>query len=251
LEKLGINPIFLLSQIVNFLILAFLLQRFAYKPILNALDARRERIEKGLEDARLAEEARANAESERQQILDEARVEAQGIVAEANQRGETQAAKIIEEARAQAQALRGEARSEAQAERDRMLGEMRGQISALAITAANQLIGESLDEQRQMQLVREFFSGIKAGEVQVAEKVGALVGEKAVGMPVRVTSALPLSEADQTTYRSYLQTQLGADATIEFRSDPALLGGVVLRVGDQVVDDSVSGKLSSLRQSLG
>ena len=115
MEQLGINPIFLLSQIVNFAVLAILLRVFAYKPILNMLDKRRERIEKGLEDARLAEEARANAETERQKILDGARAEAQGIVAEANQRGETQAANIIEESKTQAQAVLEEARSNAAA----------------------------------------------------------------------------------------------------------------------------------------
>jgi F-type H+-transporting ATPase subunit b len=253
LEQLGINPIFLLSQIVNFLILAILLRVFAYKPILNVLDKRRERIEQGLEDARLAEEARANAESERQKILDGARVEAQGIVAEANQRGEAQAAQIVGEAQAQAGTILDEARAEAQAERDRMLDEMRGQIAALSIAAANQLIGEALDERRQMQLVAEFFSGVKDGKIRVAEKAGALsqrgaarAGEKAV-----ITSALPLSEDDQATYHSYLQSQLGADTTVEFKTDPTILGGVVLRVGDVVVDDSVAGKLGALRQSLG
>jgi F-type H+-transporting ATPase subunit b len=245
LEQLGINPIFLLSQIVNFAILAFLLHRFAYKPTLNMLDQRRERIEKGLEDARLAEEARQNAEHERQQILDQARIEAQSVVAEANQRGEAQAAKIVEEAQQQAHGILVDARVEARAERDRLLAEMRGQISALAIAAANQLIGSSLDEKRQMELVDEFFSGVKDGEVKVAEAVRALVGQNAV-----VTSALPLTEADQATYRSYLQAQLGPGANIEFRTDPAIMGGVVLRVGDMVVDDSVSGKLGALRQSL-
>jgi len=245
LEQLGINPIFLLSQIANFALLAFLLHRFAYKPILKMLDQRRERIEKGLEDARLAEEARANAEQERQQVLDQARAEAQGVVAEANQRGETQAAKLVEEAQQQASGILDDARTEAKAERDRLLAEMRGQISALAIAAANQLIGSSLDEKRQMELVDEFFSGVKDGEVKVAQAVAALAGQKAI-----VTSALPLTEADQATYRSYLQGQLGPGATIEFRSDPAIMGGVVLRVGDMVVDDSVSGKLGALRQSL-
>jgi F-type H+-transporting ATPase subunit b len=245
-EQLGINPIFLLSQIINFLVLAFLLQRFAYKPILNVLDKRREEVEKGLEDARLAAEARANAESERQQVLDQARAEAQGVVAEATQRGEDQAAKIVAAAQEQAQAIMDEARSEAQAERERLLGEMRGQIAALSIAAANRLVGEALDEERQRQLVNEFFSGVKAGKVQIADKVGALAGEKAV-----VTSSLPLDEADQATYRNYLQAQLGAGAAVEFKTDPAILGGVVLRVGDIVVDDSVTAKMGALRQSLG
>jgi F-type H+-transporting ATPase subunit b len=246
LEQIGINPIYLLSQIVNFAVLALLLYRFAYRPVLNVLDERRERIEKGLEDARLADEARANAESERQRILEEARSEAQGIVAEANQRGEVQAASIVEEAQSQAQTILEDSRAEARAERDRMLGEMRGQISALAIAAANQLISASLDEQRQMQLVDEFFSGIRAGRVKVADRVDRLAGERAV-----VTSALPLTEADRATYRSYLQEQLGTDVAVEFRTDPTIMGGVVLRVGDVVVDDSVSGKMGALRQRLG
>lgn len=246
MEQLGINPIFLLSQIVNFLLLAFLLRRFAYEPILNVLDKRREGVEKGLEDARLAAEARANAESERQQVLDQARVDAQGVVGEANQRGEDQSAKIVAEAQGQAQTILAEARTEAAAERDRLLGEMRGQIAALAIAAANQLIGEALDEERQKQLVAAFFSGVQAGKVQIADQVDALAGERAT-----VTSALPLGEADQATYRSYLQAQLGAEAAVEFKTDPAILGGVVLRVGDMVVDDSVTAKVSALRQSLG
>ncbi len=97
-----------------------------------------------------------------------------------------------------------------------------------------------------MQLVGEFFSGVKAGKVRIADKAGALAGEKAT-----VTSALPMSEADQATYSAYLQEQLGAGASVEFKTDPAILGGVVLRVGDVVVDDSVTAKVSALRQSLG
>jgi F-type H+-transporting ATPase subunit b len=246
LEQLGINAIYLLSQIVNFAVLAFLLRALAYKPILNVLDRRRERIEKELEDARLAGEARANAETERQQILDQARAEAQGIVAEANQRGEAQAAKIVEEAQGQTRTMLEEAAGEARVERDRMLSAMRGQISALAIAAANQLIGATLDERRQRELVDEFFSGVKSGVVKVADSVGVLAGDEAV-----VTSALPLTEADQATYRSYLESKLGPSAPVEFKTDPAIMGGVVLRVGDMIFDDSVSGKLGALRQSLG
>ncbi len=245
MEQLGINPIFLLSQIVNFAILAIGLGVLAYRPVLNVLDKRKERIEKGLEDARLAEEARANAESERQKMLDEARAEAQTIVSQAGERGEEQAATIIAEAREEARRILDNAHKEAEAERDRSLSEMRGQIAGLAIAAANRVIGESLDMQRQMQLVEEFFSGIKAGKVTVLEEAEALVGAKA-----QIVSALPLSDADEALYHTELQSRLGPDAQITFKTDPTILGGVVLRVGDKVVDDSVSGRLESLHGRL-
>jgi F-type H+-transporting ATPase subunit b len=73
LQSLGINPIYLLSYIVNFIVLVVVLRLLLYKPILNMFDARRAKIEKGLQDARAAEAALANAQSEQQRLLDAAR----------------------------------------------------------------------------------------------------------------------------------------------------------------------------------
>ena len=106
---------------------------------------RRAKIEKGLEDARQAEVARAHAEAERQKILEGARVEAQKIRAEANQQAEQAAAKIRADAQAEAEKIKADALAELGGERDKMLSELRGQIAALAIAASNKLIGESLD----------------------------------------------------------------------------------------------------------
>ena len=64
LAKLGINPIYLLSQLLVFSVLAYLLGKLMYNPILNMLEKRKEVIAKGLEDARAAEEARAKADEE-------------------------------------------------------------------------------------------------------------------------------------------------------------------------------------------
>ncbi len=109
LESLGINPTFLLSQIVNFTILFILLRLLLYKPVLNALEQRRARLEKGLQDAEAAKKALENAEAERQRILDEARAEAQKLRAEAVQQAEQAAAKVKADAQAEAEKIkRGE-----------------------------------------------------------------------------------------------------------------------------------------------
>ena len=72
MEKLGLNLGFLLVQLFNFLILVIVLYAWAYKPILKMLDDRKAKIAQGLEDARIASEARANAEKEAQKILNDA-----------------------------------------------------------------------------------------------------------------------------------------------------------------------------------
>jgi F-type H+-transporting ATPase subunit b len=133
--------------------------------------------------------------------------------------------------------------AEATNERDRVLGDLRGQIASLALAATQKLIGEALDERRQHALIDEFFSGVKAGRVQVLE------GAELQGASAEITSALPLNDNEKDAVRKEITSKIGAQ-TVAFRVDPSILGGLVVRVGDRVVDASVSGKLGNLRQSL-
>ena len=244
MEALGINLGYLLVQILNFAIIFVVLRVWVYKPILGLLEKRRERIAQGLEDARVAAEARANAEKEAQAILGRAQADANQKVRESAERAEQVAREIHAAAEKDAAAVRQAAAGEAEQARSAALGELRGQVAALAIAAAQKLIGESLDEKRQRHLVQEFFSGIKEGRVVVLE------GETLQGASAEVTSALPLTEAEQDTVRKQLAKPLGAGAPLSFRVNPAILGGLVIRVGDKVIDGSVAGQLEGLRQSL-
>ena len=67
---------------------------------------------------------------------------------------------------------------------------------------------------------------------------------------VQVTSAMPLSEDQRVAIRSQLKTAFGKDAVLEEKVDAALLGGVVLRIGDKVYDGSVQGKLQQMRATV-
>jgi len=243
MEKLGINLGFFLFQVFNFTVLAILLYAWAYKPIVNMLENRKKEIAQGLEDSRVAAEARANAERKAEKILTEAQAEASKIVREANERAQGVVKGVKAEAETEAAKAREAALAEAEAERARVLGDMRGQIAALSISATQKLVGEALDEKRQRALLEEFFSGVKAGKVVVLEKAD-FKGEAA-----EVTSALPLTEKEQTTVKKDVLAKVGAQA-VTFRVDPSILGGLVIKVGDKVMDGSVAGKLEGLRQNL-
>ena len=67
---------------------------------------------------------------------------------------------------------------------------------------------------------------------------------------VRVTSAVPLTEGESAALRARLMEHFGPDLEFQFSVDPALIGGVHLRVGDQVIDGSIAGKLAMLRDRL-
>jgi F-type H+-transporting ATPase subunit b len=244
MDKLGINLGFLLFQIFNFSVLAILLYAFAYKPIVKMLEGRKEKIAQGLEDARIAAEARANAEKEAAKIVAEAQAKAAQTIREATERAELASKDVKVAAEADAAKARDAALSEVGDERNRMLGDLRGQVAVLAIAAAQKLVGDSLDEKRQHVLINEFFSGVKSGKVVVLE------GLDVSGNTADVTSALPLNKDEQEAVKANVLSKMGKQASVTFRVDPSILGGLVVRVGDKVLDGSVAAQLEGLRQSL-
>jgi F-type H+-transporting ATPase subunit b len=245
LEALGINFGYLLVQIGSFIIMILVLVAWAYKPILGILEKRRDAIAKGLEDARIAAEARANAEKDAAAIVTEAQVKAAHIVNEATDRAETAALEIRADAENHTMKDREVALRDAYQERDRILGEVRGQVAALAIAAAQKLIGEALDEKRQRALIDEFFSGVKDGRVVVLDE-STLVGASA-----EVTSALPLTDQERDIVMKDVLARLGEDAKVNFSVDPAILGGLVIQAGGKVLDASIAGQLAGMRQTIG
>ncbi|MHB8778827.1 MAG: F0F1 ATP synthase subunit B [Anaerolineales bacterium] len=238
MEQLGINLGLLIVQIIAFIIVFLTLNAWVYKPMLDMMESRKQKIAQGLEDARVAAEARANAEKEASKVLAEAQAEAGKVVREATERATSAGKDVKAAAEAEVAKAREAAMAEAELERNRILGDLRGQVAALAIAAANKLVGEALDEKKQHALLDEFFSGVKAGKVVVTD--GDLKGNSAV-----VTSALPLTSQEQDTVKKSVTAK-----ELSFKVDPSILGGLVIKVDDKVLDGSVAGKLEGLRQTL-
>ncbi|HLY24937.1 MAG TPA: F0F1 ATP synthase subunit B [Aggregatilineales bacterium] len=228
MAALGINGGFLLWQIVNFLIIFLALAFLAWRPLVRNLEARRETIAKGLEDARQAELARANAERDAQKLVDQRKAEANKIVEDGRLRGEEQARAIVSDANREAEEIRARARTEAEEERNALLGEVRSQVAQLAIAAAERVIGQSLDAKSAQNTIANFFSEVPADV-------------RNLGDEVEVTSAVPLSDSEKAN----ISKQLGAK-NVSYRVDPSILGGLVVRAGDRVVDGSVRNNLQTL-----
>ena len=156
MEALGINLGYLISQIVNFTLLAILLYFVAYKPVLRMLDDRSARIKKGLEDAEEASRRAAQMEQEFEQRMVEARREGQEIIAQSTQMSEKARQEILATAREESRAEIDKAKEEIARERDMAMAELRLQVADLSLTISEKVIGEALDEQRQRRLIEEF-----------------------------------------------------------------------------------------------
>lgn len=228
LTPLGINAGFLIAQIINFLIIFGALTVFLWRPIVNMLDSRGAKIQKGLEDAQVAANARRNAEAEAETIRANARADISKGVEEGRLRGDEIAKQIEAEARAEAEKIRAEARTSAAAERDQQLAGLRGQIAAISLAATQKLIGAALDEKKAKSLIDGFFTDVPANALKL-------------GGNVEVVSAMPLDDAEKAKAKS----SIGAD-NISFVVDPNILGGLIVRSGDRVVDGSVRSGLNDL-----
>lgn len=244
MAQLGLNLGYLLVQIICFFIIFVVVRAWIVKPLMGMLEKRRIKLEQGIEDARIAAEARANAEQEAAKIITDAQAKAAHIVNEATEKADAAMGAVKAGAEKEIAKEREAVMAEAEEERNRMLADLRGQVAALSIAAAQRLIGEAVDSKRQHALLDEFFSGVKSGKLVVLE------GADLAGDSAEVTSALPLSKEEQAAVKKNILDKMGAKAIVDFRIDPQILGGLVIRIGDKVLDGSVSGQLEGLRKTL-
>lgn len=153
MEGLGINLATLLAQIVNFIILLVILRLFAYKPFINMMEQRSNRIKESLAEAEKVKAEAAKAEDDFKKRLETASKEGQEVIARAVRTGEEARQRAQQEAKVEAQALVERARAEIQRERDEAIGELRGEFADLTITAAEKVIEKSLDKKAHQQII--------------------------------------------------------------------------------------------------
>jgi F-type H+-transporting ATPase subunit b len=153
LADLGINLPVLVAQIVNVAILFGLLYLVAYKPIMRMLDERSRRIKESMKQADDIKEQAAHAEEEVKKQLEAASSEGQARIAHAVQIGEEVKQKAQQEARQEAETLIARARTEIQRERDEAIDELRKEVADLTILAAGKVIDRSLDKKAHRQLI--------------------------------------------------------------------------------------------------
>jgi F-type H+-transporting ATPase subunit b len=155
---LVINWFWIVVSSLNFLFFLFLLTRIGIGPVQRVLDERRARIEQGLKDAEEARKQRERSEEEHRAALAQARQEAADIITRAQKVADESAAQLIATARQESDRIVDRGRAEVGAEKDRAIAEIRSEVADLAIRAAEKVVGESLDGERQRALVQQFLA---------------------------------------------------------------------------------------------
>jgi F-type H+-transporting ATPase subunit b len=160
LEQLGINLGLLVSQLVNFILLAVLLYLVLYKPVLRMLNERRDRIARSMADVDAARDAAAKAQLEYDRRVAEAQRRAQEIIAQAAQTGEKAKADIVADAQREAEKIKQDALADAELQKARALVDVQSQIASLSMLATERVLGQAVDETTQRQLISRFLADL-------------------------------------------------------------------------------------------
>ncbi len=169
-EAFDINLVGLVFQVINFLLLLYLLNRFMFKPLLARMDERAAKIEKGLEDAEAAARDRELARAEREAAVSEARKEAAEMLARSNKIAEDTRNEILSEARSEAEKVTQRAREEINAEKEKAMSELRSPVADLALEAAAKLVRSDMNATTQRRLVEEFLAEVPSEKRPARER---------------------------------------------------------------------------------
>jgi F-type H+-transporting ATPase subunit b len=146
----------IITQIVGFLVALWILKRFAWKPMLNLLEDRRNRIKKELDDTAAARGKAAETLATYEGKLKDIDVEARAKIQEAVREGQGVAAEVKESARREAQAFLERARVEIERDKAKAKIELRRDVVDLSVQATEKLLRETVNEERNRRMVDEF-----------------------------------------------------------------------------------------------
>ncbi|MBB6185981.1 F0F1 ATP synthase subunit delta [Rhodanobacter sp. MP7CTX1] len=234
------------AQALNFLVLVWLLKRFLYHPILNAIDAREKRIASELADADL-KKSEAQKEHDEFQSKNKAFDEQRGaLLSKANDEAKAEGQRLVDEARKAADAL-SERRQEALIAETHDLNQAicrrtQDEVFAIARKALADLSTASLEERLAEVFVR------RLGEMDNNTKKTLTAALTASSDPAVVRSAFDLPAEQQATIKKALNDTFATTIGLRFDTAPEQIAGIEFTAGGQKVGWTIASYLASLRK---
>ncbi len=146
----------LVAQVLAFLLLVWLLSKYAWQPLMNMMEQRRASIESSLAQAAEERQQAEKIKKEYQEEMRQARHEAQEVIARATKVSEERAVEILALAREEAEKVKKSALVDIERERDRAILEVKAQVADLSVAVAEKIIRQKLDLPNQEKLIEQF-----------------------------------------------------------------------------------------------
>jgi F-type H+-transporting ATPase subunit b len=237
------------AQVLNFLILVWLLKRFLYKPILHAIDAREERIAKELADA---DAKKAEAQKERDEFQhknEEYGQQRVALLSQVTDEVKAEHQRLLDEARKDANALRAKRQDalkrEQQSLNDEITRRTREEVFAIARKTLTDLAGTSLEERMSAVFTRR----LRGLDGEAKESLAKAL--KTSADPVLVRSAFDLPAEERAAIQHALNETFSAKIHVRFETMPDVISGIELTANGRKVAWSIADYLTSVEKSVG
>ena len=156
------DPGLYIWSIIIFLVLAFLLMKFAWKPLLAMLEKREDNIRQSLLDAEKARDELANVKEDTEKLLNEARTESQAIVAAGKKNADRMKEEIVEKAQSKSDTILEDAKKQINLEKDRAILKVKAEVVNLSMEVAKKLIKKNLSKEDNLKLINDSISNINS-----------------------------------------------------------------------------------------
>ncbi|OGL66460.1 ATP synthase F0 subunit B [Candidatus Uhrbacteria bacterium RIFCSPHIGHO2_01_FULL_63_20] len=155
LATFGINGKILIAQLVNFLVVLFVLKRYAWGPIVKRLDERTKKVETGMKDAEEAAKRLESAAAERKAVLATAKAEAAALIERARADAEVAREELVAKAKSEVERVVASGKGQLKLEQEAMKSELTREVALFAVEAAKKILKEGVDEKTSEKLASE------------------------------------------------------------------------------------------------
>ena len=213
------------AQILNFLLLIWLLKRFLYGPIVNAMDQREARIAERLTEAAEAKDAATGRENEYREKLDDLATAREELLATAGRDVETWRVEHLRKAKVEVDGARTEWHRTLSREKQSLLRQLQLDVADHATDVSRHLLRELADERLQSQIVSRFLKLLVDSDSETHQLLTAAHHERAI----QIETSHELSAPDRSRVAAAIEQITATDLEIEFRESAELICGIELR----------------------
>lgn len=240
------------AQIVNFVVLIFLLKHFLYKPVIKAMDGREQKIATRLKEA---EEKRKEAEQEAasyHRMEQEQAAEHDMMIARATEEAQAIKADLVKKAREEVDKSQEDWYEAFLRQKDAFLADVAAQAGREVYAVSRRALGDLADEELEHRIMETFLKRLENMDVQDKDKLKGFYEalKQKDGQKVTIKSTFPVPDDIRAKIEEILQKQTGSIVKIQYEIDPDLISGIELRSDDVKISWSVESYLEDLESDL-
>lgn len=237
------------AQIVNFLILVFLLHRFLYKPILKAMDARERKIASQLEEAeRMRQEAQAEAEN-LHKLKKELADKQEELISQAKAEADAKRKEFLEKALSEVETLQARWREGLAREMEAFLQDVRKRVCREVFGISRRALEDLAKADVEQRIIEVFLERIKGMDEEMRK--GILEATQKASAKILVQSAFEVSPEARRKITESLKSQIAIDGNnVQYETLPDMIFGIELQVQSRKIAWSLEGYLESLEENV-